>query len=105
MDVHSKAHLWKQHDCHYLCVCGWYVPASVDPEQRIVREGKVELDIGWMVHGHMKPPKEPRRDRLALLGSDLDLAPVDGAASHPFLCREEYRCDFKTQTRNEQKHH
>lgn len=47
----------EQHDCHYLCVCGWYVPASVDPQQRIVREGEVELYVGWMVHSHMKPPK------------------------------------------------
>lgn len=82
-----KAHLCEQLDCHYLCMCGWYVPASVDPEQGIVGEGQVELDVGWMMHSHLKPPKESRRNRLALLGSNFDLAPVDSAASHPFLCR------------------
>lgn len=68
-------------------MCGRYVPAAVDPQQCIVRERQVELDVGWMVHGHVKPPEESRRDGLALLGSDVDLAAVDGAASHPLLCR------------------
>lgn len=36
----------------------------------------------------MEPPEKSRRDRLALLGADVDLAPVDGSASHPFLCRQ-----------------
>lgn len=85
-----SAKLGKQHAATgaalYLGVRGRYVPASVHPDQRVVREGQVELDVGRMVHVHVKPPKESRRDGLALLGADVHLAAVDGPASHPFLC-------------------
>lgn len=87
----SGAHLDEQHSAKrsdpHLSVCGRDVPATVDPQQRVVRQRQIELDVGRMVDGHVKPPEEARRDRLALLGSDVDLATVDGAAPHPFLCR------------------
>lgn len=74
-------------ELHYLSVCRRYVPTSVDPQQCVVWERQVELDVGRMVHSHMKPPKKSRRDCLTLLGSNVDLATVDGPASYPLLCR------------------
>lgn len=41
-----------------------------------------------MVHSYMKPPKKSRWDCLALLSPDVDLATVDGPASHPLFCRQ-----------------
>lgn len=44
-----------------------------------------------MVHSYMKPPKKSRRDCLALLSPDVDLATVDGPASHPLFCRQKIK--------------
>lgn len=66
---------------------GRYVSTSVDPQQCIVGEREVELYVGWMVHHQVEPPEESRWDRLALLGSNVHLAAVDGSASNPLLCR------------------
>lgn len=71
----------------YLSVCRRNVPASIDPQQCVVWQREVELDVGWMVHGHMKPPEKSWWDGLALLGAHVDLAAVDGSASHPLFCR------------------
>lgn len=72
----------------YLSVCRRYVPAPIDPQQCVVWKRKIELDVGRMVHSYMKPPKKSRRDCLALLSPDVDLATVDGPASHPLFCRQ-----------------
>lgn len=73
---------------YYLSMCGRYIPASIHPKQGVVWQWQVELDVGRMMHSHMKPPKKSRRDRLALMGSNVDLTTVDGSASHPLLCRQ-----------------
>lgn len=75
---------------YYLSMCGRYIPASIHPKQGVVRQWQVELDVGRMMHSHMKPPKKSRRDRLALMGSNVDLTTVDGSASHPLLCRQKH---------------
>lgn len=71
----------------YLSVCRRNVPASIHPQQRVVGEREIELDVGRMVHGHIKPPEKAWWDCLALLSSDVDLTTVNGTASHPLLCR------------------
>lgn len=47
-----------------------------------------------MLHGQMKPPKEPWWDRLALVCSNVDLATVNGPASHPLLCRRRHTVTY-----------
>lgn len=51
-----------------------------------------------MVHSYMKPPKKSRRDCLALLSPDVDLATVDGPASHPLFCRQKNKKIKKNHT-------
>ncbi|TNN47811.1 hypothetical protein EYF80_042008 [Liparis tanakae] len=82
----------------YLSVRGRNVPASVDPEQRVVRQGQVELDVGRVVHGHVEPPEEARRDGLTLQGPDVDLAAVRHRSS--FHSRREQLIGYPSMSPN-----
>ena len=73
----------------HLRTSGRYVSAAVDPQQCIVGQREVELDIGGVVHCQVEPPEQTRGDGLSLLGPNVHLPSVYGTATHPLIYRRQ----------------
>ena len=97
MCVHVRMCVCVSFQMTHLRVSGRYVSAPVDPQQCIVGQREVELDIGGVVHCQVEPPEQTRRDGLSLLGPNVHLPSVYGTATHPLIYRRQQHTHTHTE--------